>query len=115
MIYDYLVIGHLTADLQEDGSTIELAAPPCSPHLPHYHLGARVAILSTASPDLDLSMIPPQIDVTLLPSPVSTAFRNIYQQRRTHPIHVSPRASIHARRSEARATGASGASGSHRE
>ncbi len=91
MIYDYLVIGHLTADLQEDGSTITGGTALFSALTAH-RLGARVAILSAASPDLDLSMIPPQIDVTLLPSPVSTAFRNIYNNgaRTQFMYHPAP-------------------------
>ncbi len=48
MIYDYLVIGHHTADLQEDG-TVRTGGTALFAALTAYHLGARVAILSSAA------------------------------------------------------------------
>lgn len=78
VMLDYLVIGHLTVDLLEDGST-RTGGTALYAALTAHKLGQRVAILSTAADDIDLSDIPADIDVTVLPSPVSTTFRNIYQ------------------------------------
>lgn len=91
MIYDYLVIGHLTADLQEDG-TVRTGGTALFAALTAYQLGARVAILSAAASDLDLSMIPSEVDVTLLRSSVSTAFRNTYHDgaRTQFMYHPAP-------------------------
>ncbi len=74
---DYLVIGHLTADLQEDGGT-RTGGTALYAALTAYQLGARVAILTSAAPDIDRTMLPAAIAVTLLPAPVSTTFRNRY-------------------------------------
>ncbi len=79
LMLDYLVIGHLAADLQEDGST-RLGGTALYAALTAHQLGQRVAILSTAASDLDLSVIPPGIEVTVIPSPVSTTFRNTYHE-----------------------------------
>ena len=76
-MFDYLVIGHLTADLQEDGS-VRTGGTALYAALTAHQLGARVAILTAAAPDLDLTVIPSAIQVTVLPSPVSTTFRNSY-------------------------------------
>ncbi len=76
-MFDYLVIGHLTADLQEDGS-IRTGGTALFAALTAYQLGARVAIMTAAAPDLDRRMLPADIAVTLLPSATSTTFRNRY-------------------------------------
>lgn len=78
-MFDYLVIGHLTADLQADGS-VRTGGTALYAALTAYQLGARVAILTAAAPDLDRSMLPAAVDITLLPSTVSTTFRNIYHR-----------------------------------
>jgi sugar/nucleoside kinase (ribokinase family) len=90
-MYDYLVIGHLTADLQHDGSALT-GGTALFAALTAYQLGARVAILTAAAPDLDLSMIPAAVDVTILPSAVSTAFRNTYHNgaRTQFMYHPAP-------------------------
>jgi hypothetical protein len=90
---DYLVIGHLTADLQEDGS-VRTGGTALFAALTAHQLGARVAILTSAASDLDLAVIPAGIAITILPSSVSTTFRNTYRDNartqymyhRAHPI-----------------------------
>ncbi len=74
---DYLVIGHLTADLQEDG-TARTGGTALYAALTAHRLGARVGIITAAAPDLDLAPLPGGISATILPSPVSTTFRNHY-------------------------------------
>jgi sugar/nucleoside kinase (ribokinase family) len=76
-MFDYLVIGHLTADLQEDGSVCT-GGTALYAALTAYQLGATVAILTTAAPDLDRTILPSDIAVMLLPAGVSTTFRNTY-------------------------------------
>jgi sugar/nucleoside kinase (ribokinase family) len=43
-----------------------------------HRLGLRTAILTRAAADLDLSSLPPDIEVHRLPSPQTTVFENIY-------------------------------------
>ncbi len=75
---DYLIIGHLTADLQDDGSQ-RTGGTALFAALTAHQLGARVAILTTAASDLDVSMIPADVELMLIPSPVTTTFRNTYE------------------------------------
>ena len=76
---DYLVIGHLTADLQADGS-VRTGGTALYAALTAHRLGASVAILTTAASDLDLTALPAEISITVLPSPVSTTFHNQYHE-----------------------------------
>jgi hypothetical protein len=88
---DYLVIGHLTSDLQEDGSS-RTGGTALFAALTAHQLGARVAILTSAAPDLDLSVIPPDVEVMVIPSPESTTFRNRYQHNaRTQYMYTRAR------------------------
>lgn len=99
-MFDYLVVGHLTADLQEDGS-VRTGGTALYAALTAYRLGARVAILTAAAPDLDRSMLPSDVDITVLPAERSTTFRNTYHDnaRTQFLYHQAPplsRGNIHA-------------------
>ena len=76
-MFDYLVIGHLTADLHEDG-TVRTGGTALYAALTAYRLGARVAIMTAAASDVDRGMLPADVAVTLLPSTTTTTFRNRY-------------------------------------
>jgi len=84
---DLLAIGHVTKDLTPDGghavggTVTYAAATACS-------LGASVAVLTSAPPDLDLSSVLRGADVFVVPSPTATTFENIYEgQRRRQYLH----------------------------
>ena len=73
---DYLVIGHITKDLLDGsfavGGTVTYSG------LTARNLGRRVGVVTSASPDLDLTAALPGIEVVSVPSSVTTAFQNIY-------------------------------------
>ena len=83
---DFLVIGHVTKDLQplvpgpkdqgEGGYTIGGTVTFAS--LTARNLGLRTAVVTRASPDLSLVPLYQGIEVLRLPSPVTTAFQNLY-------------------------------------
>jgi len=73
---DFLVIGHVTRDLQEDGYTIGGTVTFAS--LTAHNLGQRTAVVTRASPDLSLNPLYQGIEVLRLPSPVTTTFQNLY-------------------------------------
>ena len=73
---DYLVVGHVTRDLVDGaftiGGTVSYAARTARA------LGCRVGVVTSASPDLDLSRV---LDGTLIvryPATTTTTFENIY-------------------------------------
>ncbi len=73
---DYLVIGHVTRDLVGGvfaiGGTVSYAARTA------LALGCRVGVVTSASPDLDLSRALDGILVTLHPAAATTTFENVY-------------------------------------
>ncbi len=77
---DILLIGHVTRDLVTAdqhgpyrlGGTVSFAA------LTALRLGRRPTILTRAATDLDLSELPSEVNIQLLPSPTTTTFANIY-------------------------------------
>ncbi|MBC8248428.1 MAG: hypothetical protein H8E90_02015, partial [Anaerolineales bacterium] len=83
---DFLVIGHVTRDLQplvpgpkdqgEDGYTVGGTVTFAS--LTARNLGQRTAVVTRASPDLNLNPLYQGIEVLRLPSPVTTTFQNLY-------------------------------------
>jgi 1D-myo-inositol 3-kinase len=73
---DFLVIGHVTKDLQEEGYTIGGTVTFAS--LTARNLGQRTAVITRASPDLSLNPLYQGIEVLRLPSPVTTTFQNLY-------------------------------------
>jgi sugar/nucleoside kinase (ribokinase family) len=73
---DFLVVGHLVLDKVAGGYRLGGTAAYAS--LTAHRLGLRTAILTRAAADLDLSSLPPDIEVHRLPSPQTTVFENIY-------------------------------------
>jgi len=73
---DFLVIGHVTKDLQEDGYTIGGTVTFAS--LTARNLGQRTAVVTSASPDLSFNPLYQGIEVLRLPSPVTSTFQNLY-------------------------------------
>jgi 1D-myo-inositol 3-kinase len=73
---DFLVIGHVTKDLQEVGYTIGGTVTFAS--LTARNLGQRTAVVTSASPDLDLNPVYQGIEVLCLPSLVTSTFQNLY-------------------------------------
>lgn len=73
---DFLAIGHVTRDLQEDGYTIGGTVTFAS--LTARNLGQRTAVVTSASADLDLDPLYQGIEVLRLPSPTTTTFQNLY-------------------------------------
>lgn len=77
---DILLIGHVTRDLiTEDqtgpyrlGGTVSFAA------MTALRLGRQPTILTRAAADLDLSELPEEVALHILPSPTTTTFANIY-------------------------------------
>lgn len=73
---DFLVIGHVTKDLQQDGYTIGGTVTFAS--LTARNLGQRTAVVTRASPDLELNPLYQGIEVLRLPSPMTSTFQNLY-------------------------------------
>jgi sugar/nucleoside kinase (ribokinase family) len=81
---DFLVIGHVTKDLV--GSSYRLGGTAAYAALTARRLGRRVAVVTSAGPDIPLSRLLGGIDVICLPSLVTTTFINIYwgEERRQY-------------------------------
>lgn len=85
---DYVVIGHICADLQPNGST-RLGGTALFAALTAHRLGLRTAILTACAPDFDLSAIPEGVQVFRQPSPETTIFENRYHAGgRTQLLHA---------------------------
>ncbi len=73
---DYLIIGHVTRDLIDGtftiGGTVSYAARTARA------LGCRVGVVTSASPDLDLSKVLDGVLVSRFPAATTTTFENIY-------------------------------------
>lgn len=74
---DYLVIGHVTRDLVVDGGFTIGGTVSYSSRTARA-LGSRVGIVTSASPDLDLSQVLDGVLVTRFPTSTTTTFENIY-------------------------------------
>lgn len=85
---DFLVIGHVTKDVV-DGS-FRLGGSVTYSALTASKLGLKVAVLTSASPDLNLTSALRGIEVCCIQSRVTTTFRNIYEkgQRRQFVLAV---------------------------
>lgn len=82
---DFLVIGHLTKDLGEEGYT--LGGTAIYSALTARNLGRKVAIVTSAGPDIELEVLE-GVDLLCLPSPTTTTFRNIYRgERRSQSLY----------------------------
>jgi len=81
---DYLVIGHVTRDLVNSaftiGGTVSYAArTACA-------LGCRVGVVTSASPDLDLSHVLDRVLVARVPAATTTTFKNTYTSHGRHQV-----------------------------
>ncbi|MEE9325232.1 MAG: PfkB family carbohydrate kinase [Dehalococcoidia bacterium] len=76
MAPDLVVVGHVTKDLVEGG--VRAGGTATYACLTAAKLGLTVALLTSASPDLDISPLCENIEIELVPSPVTTVFENIY-------------------------------------
>ena len=74
---DFLVVGHLTKDLEEEGYT--LGGTALYSALTARNLGRKVAVVTSAGPDIELELLE-GVDLLCLPSPTTTTFRNIYRR-----------------------------------
>ena len=83
---DFLVIGHVTKDLQEDGYTIGGTVTFAS--LTARNLGRRTAVATRASPDLNLNSLYQGIEALRLPSPVTSTFQNRYSTNGTRTQYL---------------------------
>ncbi|MFQ5887050.1 MAG: PfkB family carbohydrate kinase, partial [Anaerolineae bacterium] len=72
---DFLVIGHLTKDLGEEGYA--LGGTALYSTLTARNLGRKVAVVTSAGPNIELELLE-GVDLLCLPSPTTTTFRNIY-------------------------------------
>jgi sugar/nucleoside kinase (ribokinase family) len=95
---DLLFIGHLTRDLLSAdpqsgyrlGGTVSFAAVTA------LRLGRRPSVITRAASDTDLSELPAEVDLHLLPSPVTTTFANIYTPQGRVQYCYTPAAAIKA-------------------
>lgn len=74
---DFLVVGHVTKDLYPGGHRLGGSASYSA--LTAANLGRKVALLTSAGPDLELSDAFRGIDVRVLSSTATTTFENRYQ------------------------------------
>lgn len=74
---DFLVIGHLTKDLREKGYS--LGGTALYSALTARNLGRKVAVITSAGPDIELDVLE-GVEIHCLPSPTTTTFRNIYRR-----------------------------------
>jgi sugar/nucleoside kinase (ribokinase family) len=72
---DYLVIGHVTQDLIDSGFTIGGTASYAARTA--RAMGCRVGVVTSASPDLDLSQVMDGVLVSCFPAATTTTFENI--------------------------------------
>jgi sugar/nucleoside kinase (ribokinase family) len=95
---DILFIGHLTRDLvsadpQSDyrlGGTVSFAAVTA------LRLGRKPSVITRAAPETNLAELPTEVDLHLLPSPVTTTFANIYTPNGRVQYCYTPAAAIRA-------------------
>jgi sugar/nucleoside kinase (ribokinase family) len=84
---DYIVIGHVTRDRANGGFTTGGTAAYSSRTA--RVLGNRVGIVTSASPDLDLSQVLDGILIARSPAPNTTTFENIYTPNGRHQVLLS--------------------------
>lgn len=73
---DFLVVGHITKDVQAEGYSIGGTVTYSA--LTARNLGWRAAILTAAGPDLDAQELLRGVMTVRLPSPATTTFQNLY-------------------------------------
>jgi len=79
---DILLIGHVTCDLVSAdrdsdyriGGTVSFASVTAT------RLGRRATVITRAAANTDLSELPAEVELHVLPSPVTTTFANVYTE-----------------------------------
>lgn len=85
---EYVLLGHICADLQPDGST-RLGGSAFFAACAAHQLGLQVGVVTACSPDLDLSPVPDAISVVRQNAPHNTIFENHYTpQGRVQRLHA---------------------------
>ena len=74
---DFVIVGHITQDLQPDGGlglggTVSYAATTA------HRLGCRVGVVTSTGPELDAAQVLPFADIACHPASATTVFENIY-------------------------------------
>jgi sugar/nucleoside kinase (ribokinase family) len=74
---NYILIGHVTCDVLDDGTTA-LGGTASYATLTAGVLGFSVGLLTSVSTDLDTSVLAPVADIVVSPALKTTTFKNIY-------------------------------------
>jgi len=77
MLPDYIVIGHVTRDIQKDGTTMPGGTVTYAA-LAARNLGLRVGVVTCMAEDLDLGSVFDGIELIRWPAEATTTFENIY-------------------------------------
>jgi sugar/nucleoside kinase (ribokinase family) len=84
---EYLIIGHLSADIQDGES--RLGGTGAYSGATAAALGFSVGLVTSAGPDLDLSSLPNAVKVHSLEAKQSTSFENVYTETgRQQQLHA---------------------------
>jgi sugar/nucleoside kinase (ribokinase family) len=77
---DILLVGHVTCDLEsaDPNSAYRLGGTVSFAAITAMRLGRRPTVITRAAAGTDLSELPADLDLHVLPSPVTTTFANIY-------------------------------------
>ncbi len=88
---DYIVIGHVTRDIQQDG-TIMPGGTVTYSALTARNLGLRVGVVTSMAEDMDLGSVFDGIELICWPAEATTTFENIYINgtREQHIQSVAP-------------------------
>ncbi|TFG72801.1 MAG: hypothetical protein E4H27_01945 [Anaerolineales bacterium] len=82
---NYLLIGHVTCDVLEDGSEI-VGGTAAYAALTANAIGFSVGILTSAASDFDFSRLAPVNNIVIKASPATTTFRNVYTEGVRHQL-----------------------------
>ncbi len=77
LLWDYLVVGHVTQDRLPDGSLTPGGTAAYAARTARA-LGLRTAVLTSTDDSLDLSAVLPDVTVYRIPAPRNTVFENRY-------------------------------------
>jgi hypothetical protein len=84
---DFVAVGHVTKDLGPGGG-YTIGGTVTYATLTANSLGLSAAVVTSASPDLDLPSLLSEVELHVVPSSVCTVFENLYQgQHRRQIVH----------------------------
>jgi 1D-myo-inositol 3-kinase len=80
---DILLIGHVTSDLEsaDPNSAYRLGGTVSFAAVTALRLGRRPTVITRAAATTDLSELPADLDLHVLPSPTTTTFANLYTEQ----------------------------------